>query len=97
MRRTKRTVLTRLRQALDEVRFGAERTPDLRDSLPPAAATTTRTEVWLRQRQVDRAGEVLIATGRGNRSYAGVSVVRDGSRRDVRLKVALRAALDQHE
>jgi len=75
---SKRTVgLIGLRQAFDEARFGSERTLNLRDSLPTAAAATTRTEAWLRQQQVDRADEVLIVTGRGNRSYAGVSVVRE--------------------
>src|SRR3954463_16298455 len=66
-----------LRQAFDEVRFGAPRTLNLRETLPTAAAATTRTEAWLRQQQIDRADEVLIITGRGNRSYAGVSVVRE--------------------
>ena len=66
-----------LRQAFDEVRFGAQRTLNLRDSLPTAAAATTRTEAWLRQQQVERAGEVLIITGRGNHSADGVSVVRE--------------------
>src|SRR5262252_8335720 len=78
MPRSKRTVgFTGLRQAFDEARFGPERTLNLRDSLPTAAAATTRTEAWLRQQQVDRAGEVLIITGRGNNSEDGVSVVRE--------------------
>ena len=66
-----------LRQAFDEVRFGAQRTLNLRDTLPTAAAATARTEAWLRQRQVERAEEVLIVTGRGNQSEGGVSVVRE--------------------
>jgi hypothetical protein len=66
-----------LRQAFDEVRFGAQRTLNLRETLPTAAAATTRTEAWLRQQQVDRAGEVLIITGRGNGSTDGVPVVRE--------------------
>jgi hypothetical protein len=78
MRRSNRTVgLTGLRQAFDEARFGPQKTLNLRDSLPTAAAATTRTEAWLRQQQVDRAGEVLIVTGRGNRSYASTPVVRE--------------------
>jgi hypothetical protein len=78
MRRSERpNGLKGLRQAFDEVRFGAERTLNLRDTLPTAAAAVSRTEAWLRQQQVERAGEVLIVTGRGNQSDGGVSVVRE--------------------
>src|SRR5215468_8321661 len=78
MRRPNRAVgLKGLRQAFDEARFGTQKTLNLRESLPTAAAATSRTEAWLRQQQVERADEVLIVTGRGNRSYAGVSVVRE--------------------
>jgi hypothetical protein len=78
MRRPERREgLKGLRQAFDEVRFGAKRTLNLRDTLPSAADAVSRTEAWLRQQQVDRAGEVLIITGRGNQSEGGVSVVRD--------------------
>ncbi len=78
MGRSNRTVgLTGLRQAFDEARFGPQRTLNLRDTLPTADVAATRTEAWLRQHQVERADEVLVITGRGNRSYAGVSVVRD--------------------
>jgi hypothetical protein len=78
MRRSERGEgLKGLRQAFDEVRFGAKRTLNLRDTLPTAAAATSRTEAWLRQQQVDRAEEVLVITGRGNQSDGGVSVVRE--------------------
>jgi hypothetical protein len=78
MRRRERPEgLKGLRQAFDEVRFGARRTLNLRDTLPTAAAAVSRTEAWLRQQQVDRAEEVLIVTGRGNQSEGGVSVVRE--------------------
>jgi hypothetical protein len=88
MRRSNQTAgLSGLRQAFDEARFGPQRTLNLRDTLPTAAAATARTEAWLRQQQVDRADEVLIVTGRGNRSYAGVSVVREAV---VRLLHALK-------
>lgn len=68
--------LAGLRRAFDEARFGDQRTLNLRESLPTAAVAATRTEAWLRQQQVDRAGEVLVITGRGNQSEDGVSVVR---------------------
>jgi hypothetical protein len=78
MGRSNRSVgLTGLRQAFDEARFGSQRTLNLRDTLPTAAAAAARTEAWLRQQQVDRADEVLVVTGRGNKSVAGVSVVRE--------------------
>jgi hypothetical protein len=78
MRRPNRTEgLKGLRRAFDEVRFGAQRTLNLRDTLPTAAAAVSRTEAWLRQQQVDRAEEVLIITGRGNQSDGGVPVVRE--------------------
>jgi len=66
-----------LRQAFDEVRFGTHRTLNLRETLPTGDAATARTDAWLRQQQVDRAGEVLIITGRGNGSADGVPVVRE--------------------
>ncbi|HKV50863.1 MAG TPA: hypothetical protein VJO52_06640 [Gemmatimonadaceae bacterium] len=62
--------------ALDEARFGTARTLNLRAVLPTPAQATTRAESWLRQKQVERAGDVLVITGRGNVSIAGVSVVR---------------------
>jgi hypothetical protein len=73
----RRNGLKGLRQAFDEVRFGAQRTLNLRESLPTAQAAATRTEAWLRQQQVERAEEVLIITGRGNNSEGGHSVVRE--------------------
>ena len=83
----RRAGLSGLRQAFDEVRFGSQRTLNLRESLPNAAAATTRAEAWLRQRQVERAEEVLIITGRGNQSEGGVAVVREAI---IRLLHALR-------
>jgi hypothetical protein len=72
----RRRQLVALRQALDEARFGAERTLNLRALLPSAADAVVRTEAWLRERQVQNSGDVLIITGRGNQSPDGVSVVR---------------------
>jgi len=63
-------------QALDEARFGRERILNLRASLPTPQEALARTEAWLRERQVAKAGEVLVITGRGNQSADGVSVVR---------------------
>jgi hypothetical protein len=71
--------LTGLRQAFDEVRFGAARTLNLRASQPTAGEAAARVERWLRQHQVQQSSEVLVITGRGNNSEDGVSVVREAS------------------
>jgi hypothetical protein len=82
-----RRQLVALRQALDEARFGVERTLNLRATLPSAEEAARRAEAWLRQQQASRAGEVLVITGRGNASPGGVSVVRE---QIVRLFASLR-------
>lgn len=61
--------------ALDEVAFGAANILKLRDARPTADEATRRTEAWLRERQVARAGTVLVVTGRGNGSEGGVGVL----------------------
>ena len=63
-------------KAFDEAEFGPKNILNLRDSLPTAADARFRTEAWLRERQVSRASEVLLITGRGNQSPGGVSAVR---------------------
>jgi hypothetical protein len=63
-------------KAFDEAEFGTKNILNLRESLPSAADARHRAEAWLRERQVARASEVLIITGRGNQSPGGVSVVR---------------------
>ena len=62
--------------AFDEAEFGAKNTLNLRESLPTAADASYRAEAWLRERQISRASEVLLITGRGNQSPGGVSAVR---------------------
>lgn len=71
---------SRLGRALDELRFGAGRTLNLRDSLPLPDEAVRRAEAWLREMQVSRADEVLVITGRGNNSPGGVSPVREAVR-----------------
>lgn len=65
-----------IQKAFDELRFGALKTLNLRESLPAPDEARARTEGWVRSKQVERAGELLIITGRGNNSEGGVSVVR---------------------
>jgi hypothetical protein len=71
---------TSLWRGFDEAQFGASNTLNLRESLPTVADARYRAEQWLRERQVSRAGKVLIITGRGNSSPDGVSPVREGVR-----------------
>jgi hypothetical protein len=66
-----------LQRAFDEARFGPDRTLNLRAHLPTARQAVVRAEAWLRERQVAKAGEVLVITGRGNGSDGGVPVVRE--------------------
>ena len=61
---------------LDELRFGSQRTLNLREDLPTAADATQRAERWLKEHQVRGSTEVLIITGRGNQSVGGVPVLR---------------------
>ena len=69
--------LQKVHEALDEARFGPMRTLNLRNALPTVRQAEQRTEAWLRERQVSRAGELLVITGRGNQSPGGVSPVRE--------------------
>jgi len=68
--------LKALWNALDEAAFGPERILNLRESLPTAAEARSRTEMWLRSRQVVKSQEVLIITGRGNQSLGGIGIIR---------------------
>lgn len=74
--RSGKTSLQPVWKALDEAQFGMRNILNLRESLPSAADARHRTEAWLRERQIGRAGEVLVITGRGNQSPGGVSAVR---------------------
>src|SRR5437763_475330 len=64
-------------KAFDEATFGSKNTLNLRESLPTPADARFRTESWLRERQVSKAGDVLVITGRGNNSPGGISPVRE--------------------
>jgi hypothetical protein len=61
--------------AFDELRFGPQRTLNLRATLPTAAEAERRTEAWLREQQVRGSDEVLVITGRGNQSADGIGVL----------------------
>src|SRR5438105_14094129 len=63
-------------KAFDEAEFGVKNILNLRESLPTAADARYRAEAWLRERQISRASEVLVITGRGKQSPGGNSAVR---------------------
>src|ERR671915_682329 len=84
---TRRPGIVALHRALDEARFGRERTLNLRATLPRPKEAEGRCEAWLRERQVAKSEELLIITGRGINSWDGESVVREAI---VRLLSALR-------
>lgn len=73
---TARDPLRDLRRAYDEARYGARHTLNLRDALPTPDEAVARLDPWILQQQVERAGEVLVITGRGKGSAGGVSPVR---------------------
>ena len=74
--RSNKVSLRPLLKAFDEAEFGVKNTLNLRESLPTGADARYRAEAWLRERQISRASEVLVITGRGNQSPGGVSAVR---------------------
>jgi hypothetical protein len=61
--------------AFDAVAFGPAKTLDLH-AFRSVDDAVLHTERWLRERQVARAGSVLVITGRGARSPGGVPVMR---------------------
>lgn len=63
-------------RALDEASFEPARTLNLRASLPSAAEAAARADSWLRERQMAKAGDVLVITGRGKSSDGGVAVLK---------------------
>lgn len=69
-----------VQQAFDEARFGATRILNVREPLLSGAEAVRRAEGWLRAKQVERAEEVLVITGRGAGSVGQVAVVREAVR-----------------
>ena len=70
-----------VQKAFDEVRFGGTRILNVRDALLSGAEAVRRADGWLRAKQVERAGEVLVVTGRGNGSVGNIPVVREAIRK----------------
>ena len=85
-----------LHRAFDTVRFGSANILNLRESLPTPADAAQRAESWIRQRQVEGASEVLVISGRGNKSEGGVSPVREAIIRLV-LSLRRRGVIERYE
>jgi hypothetical protein len=66
---------------LERLRFGPLRTLNVRSSRLTGQQSAARVEAWLRSKQVELAGEVLIITGRGLGSLGGVPVIKEATRR----------------
>lgn len=66
-----------IERAFDALRFGSDRTLNLRALQPTASQGAELAEAWLRRLQVEGASEALVITGRGNNSADGVSPVRE--------------------
>jgi len=67
--------------SLEPLRFGPLRTLNVRIGLLSGDASTARVESWLRSKQVELSGEVLIITGRGAGSPGGIPVVKEATQR----------------
>jgi len=90
-------VVSPLTQAFDAMRFGSARTLDLRTSMPTAEQAVQRLDPWMRQKQVEKAGDVLVITGRGNGSPGGVAVVRAAVRKALTQLKRKRVVADVQE
>ena len=66
---------------LERLRFGLARTLNVRTGMYTGADAAARVETWLRSKQVELTGDVLIITGRGKGSPGGIPVVRDATRK----------------
>lgn len=67
--------------SLERVRFGPLRTLNVRASMLTGDESAARVEAWLRSKQVELTGDVLIITGRGAGSLGGIAVVKDATKR----------------
>lgn len=76
-------------RALERVRFGPRRTLNVRDGLLSAPEAARRVDGWLRSRQLELTGDVLVITGRGAGSEGGIAAVREAT---VKTLHALRRA-----
>ncbi len=75
--------------SLERARFGPLRTLNVRINMVGGEEASRRVESWLRSKQVELTGDVLIITGRGAGSPSGIPVIRESTERVLhRLKRA---------
>ena len=67
--------------AFERVRFGPLRTLNVRASKLTRQESAARVEAWLRSKQVELTGEVLVITGRGAGSVDGIPVVKEATQK----------------
>jgi hypothetical protein len=67
--------------SLERVRFGSLRTLNVRARMLTGVESAARVEAWLRSKQVELSGEVLVITGRGAGSLGGIPVIKEATRR----------------
>lgn len=67
--------------SLERVRFGPLRTLNVRARMLTGEESAHRVELWLRSKQVELSGDVLVITGRGAGSLGGIPVVKEATRR----------------
>lgn len=67
--------------SLERIRFGPLRTLNVRARMLTGSESAARVEAWLRSKQVELAGEVLVITGRGAGSLGGIPVIKEATRR----------------
>ena len=73
--------------SLERARFGPLRSLNVRASMLTGDESAARVEAWLRSKQVELTGDVLVITGRGAGSIGGIPVVKDATRKTLnRLK-----------
>jgi hypothetical protein len=67
--------------SLERHRFGAVRTLNLHAGKFTRAEAAARVEAWLRAKQVELSGDVLVITGRGAHSLGGIPVLKNATQR----------------
>ena len=67
--------------SIERARFGPLRTLNVRASMLSGEESARRVESWLRSKQVELSGDVLIITGRGAGSIGGVPVLKESTQR----------------
>jgi hypothetical protein len=70
---------SRLPGALERLRFSPSRTLNVRAGKYTGEDAAARVESWLRSKQVELSGEVLVITGRGAGSVGGVPVIKNAT------------------